>query len=667
MVEKIKDYKIIKVVGKGGMGEVYLAIHPTLKREIILKRLGDKSSLSSKRFLQEAKIMLEFRHENIVQFYDHFKEGNSTYIAMEFVKGKALNQIIADNENIPIPIALFITYQIALGLFHAHQKKIIHRDIKPHNILISSSGEVKITDFGIATTSDNSINEIKSDKKEIVGTPAYMAPEQFNKNIEPTNKTDIYSLGVVLQEMITGVRPYKNEFSQELIDNITKGNHAPASRYLKNIPPIVKKILSKTFNPKIKKRYKNLLPLIKLLKNYFKKYNYYEIKDSVKRLVLNDKKINCCSFLGTYEKKQKRSFVFKIVTVSIITVITLTVLFIVTNRFYEWIMPDKYGKIILEFPAKDLDINNTIIRIDGNYYKANLNPEIVLNFDVLLDKKNKKQFIEINNKETFKKSFYIQKGEREVSILSGSYKQIKRIVVLPLTLQKNRKDTREGQNVFIPNIGFWSQEVIFYFRFWDSLKQDRLLFTFNNHLDRDLKKYESENENIMVYTGSGYMKLKNYILAMKKNNENPFISGNTYLFMVSDFSKNDIEYFEKYFKIKISIDERTIIFHQSLTPKPAKIKITSDTVELPIFINKEKQGLLYLKNDYTTAVYKKIKYRKKGGKFYTELLIPPQTLDLKISENGRKIVKYLKSNDELEITVKKEKNKYIVTNQTLSD
>ncbi|MBN2544620.1 MAG: serine/threonine protein kinase [Spirochaetes bacterium] len=661
MIEKIKDYKIVNVVGKGGMGEVYLAIHPTLKREIILKRLGTKNIESSKRFLQEAKIMLEFRHENIVQFYDHFKDGNSTYIAMEYVKGKPLNQIIEENESIPIPIALFIVYQIALGLYHAHQKQIIHRDIKPHNILISAGGDIKITDFGIATTMDKTMTEVKTGSHEIIGTPAYMAPEQFSRDQVITNRTDIYALGVIFFEMITGVRPYRNEFSPELIASIVKASHAPVNRYINDVPHIVNKVLSKTFNPKENKRYKTLYPLIKLLRNYFKRFNRFEINDSIVRLVKKDKKLKQCSFISTYNRKTKiTSIVRKIALITFLSVF-LGYLFFSTNRYYEWIFPNKYGKIILEFPTKDLVVDNTYLKVDNKYYKANLKPAIKINFNNPFKRKKiiNKKFIEFINMDIYSKSYYVEKGEREVAVLSGSYKQIKRVVVMPRTLQNNNKATKDGQRVYIPNVGIWSQDVICYFRFWDSLKSENLLFTFNNYSDRELRKYERENSFLKIYYRNRYINLKDYILMIKRLNANPFVSGNRYSFMVKDFKKDNIEYFNKYFNVKISLDERTIILHQSLIPKPSKIRIISNKSNLPVIINNDNKGLLFIKNDYEYNPYKKINYRKAGNKFICELLIPPQLVQLKIGNKGKVVKKFFGSNEELEITVNYEKGKYI--------
>ena len=254
--------------------------------------------------------MLEFRHENIVQIYDHFKEGSATFIAMEYVKGKALNEIIEENGKIPVELALFILYQLALGLFHAHSKKVIHRDIKPHNVLISTDGDVKLTDFGIAKTSDEKPSMEITSPGTVIGTPAYMSPEQFSDSKSITYQSDIYSLGVVFYEMLTGERPFKNEFSPEVLSAIMKGKFTPATKIVKSLPKIVKTILRKTFNPKVKRRFKNLFSLIKILRKHFKKYNTFEIKDSIKRLLRVDKKIMQSPFYRNFKKDRQERWFF---------------------------------------------------------------------------------------------------------------------------------------------------------------------------------------------------------------------------------------------------------------------------------------------------------------------------------------------------------------------
>ncbi len=380
--QKIKDFTIKRRIGKGGMGEVYLAKHPTLHHDIILKSLsirGDKES--SERFLQEAAVMMTFHHENIVQVYDHFKEGRSTYIAMEYVNGRDLNALLAERAvkdgtgsvPIPIPLALFILYQVALGLHHAHTKNVIHRDIKPHNILLSVNGDVKIVDFGIARkvglpgtkdAEDSSITQPGT----VIGTPAYMSPEQFIPGKELTLRTDIYSLGVVLYQMITGQRPFKNEYTSEVISAIATGRFTPAHKIIKDLPMFVRKILNKMMNYNEKKRYKNLIPLIKTLRKYFKSYNIFEIKDSIKRLVLNDKNLDKSPFYKRYTANQRNALARKRFWTAFVFLSVLTATFFAANMQYELLGRGRYGKVMFEFNLENMDEGLDIMRNGKEFY-----------------------------------------------------------------------------------------------------------------------------------------------------------------------------------------------------------------------------------------------------------------------------------------------------------
>lgn len=654
-IKKIKDYVILSIVGKGGMGEVYLAKHPTLKRGIILKRLTIKDKESSERFLKEAKMMLEFRHENIVQIYDHFKEGNSTYIAMEYVKGKPLNEVIQDNGKIPIPLALFILYQVSLGLYHAHSKKVIHRDIKPHNILISTDGEVKLTDFGIAKTSDES--ESVTSPGTIIGTPAYMSPEQFSDSSEITFQSDIYSLGVVFYEMITGVKPYKNEFTPEVLTAISKGRCTPATKLIKDLPTIVKKILKKTFNPKLKRRYKSLFHLIKILRKYFKKFNVYEVRASVKRLLVKDKKILESPFFVSYKRQRIRSVVFSSIIFGILIIGLLAALFFYTNTYYEFIVPNKYGKLLLEFERVNLDPENIFIGIDGKYEKANFKqfPKIVKKRD-----KNKKTTFTIERDilKIFKKYYYLTQGEHEFNVVSGSYKNSKKIIILPRVMQKKSKRAAKGQNVNIQIGQLQPKDVIVFFRFWDSITNN-FLFSFEYYPDKYVNRVKDEEDNLKILYNKRFITLKDYIQLKYKAKRDPFSSDSSYYFLVENFKLNESFYDPKRFNVKFALDDRTVYIHTPLTPKPAKIKISTPVKNLPIIINNEKEGLAYYKDEYIYQDYKSINYKKNKNKYYSELLIPPGNISFKISSNGKLIRKILKSNEELVIDVKKEHGKLV--------
>src|SRR4030042_3689973 len=176
-LKKIGKYQIIGKIGTGGMGAVYKAKHPTLKRVVILKQLTLRGSTSLiERFKREARIMLDLRYDNIVQVYDHFKEGNFYYIAMEFVDGIALDRLVHNRRYLSNEAAILIFTEVCKGLKYAHDRHIIHRDIKPANILISKEGEVKITDFGIATSKEDETFGLTR-AGTTLGTPAYMPPE----------------------------------------------------------------------------------------------------------------------------------------------------------------------------------------------------------------------------------------------------------------------------------------------------------------------------------------------------------------------------------------------------------------------------------------------------------------------------------------------------------
>lgn len=204
-------YKIIRKIGSGGMANVYLAQDLILEREVAVKMMSlsfqeDEEKDNLRRFQREALSTTELIHPNIVNIYD-VGEGDRPYIVMEHVDGMDLKKFIQDNHPIPYNKVIKIMSQLLSGISYAHANGIIHRDIKPHNILIDKEGTVKITDFGIAVAlSQNSITQTNS----ILGSVQYISPEQARGNVV-TKQSDIYSLGIVLYEMLTGVVPFEGE------------------------------------------------------------------------------------------------------------------------------------------------------------------------------------------------------------------------------------------------------------------------------------------------------------------------------------------------------------------------------------------------------------------------------------------------------------------------
>ncbi len=200
------QYRIGEKLGKGGMGEVYKAEDLLLRRTVALKflNISSEDSMFEKRFLREAQASAALSHPNICEVYHILQEGGRLCIVMAYIDGGTLRQRIQAG-HIPLANALDFACQIAGGLAEAHNKRIVHRDVKPANILLTQQAQVRITDFGVALLPDRSR---LTKTGTIIGTPSYMSPEQA-KGLEADRRSDIWSLAVVLCEMISGRLPFR--------------------------------------------------------------------------------------------------------------------------------------------------------------------------------------------------------------------------------------------------------------------------------------------------------------------------------------------------------------------------------------------------------------------------------------------------------------------------
>jgi serine/threonine-protein kinase len=202
------------------MAEVYLSTHPTLKTRVLLKKLTLKNNPENKkRFRQEAIMMMELRHGNIVSVYDHFTEGRSDFLVQEYIEGASLEEVISRYAPMDPPLVSLIGQRISEALEHVHARGIIHRDVKPSNILIGLDGAVKITDFGIAARAEDPQGE----GDRIVGTPSYMAPEQLTRPGRPVPASDLFGLGASLYEAATGKTVYGDGELKDILPRIRKG------------------------------------------------------------------------------------------------------------------------------------------------------------------------------------------------------------------------------------------------------------------------------------------------------------------------------------------------------------------------------------------------------------------------------------------------------------
>ncbi|OFI07674.1 serine/threonine-protein kinase PrkC [Clostridium acetireducens DSM 10703] len=258
-------YELLEKIGEGGMAEVYKAKCHKLNRFVAVKILKKEFSQDAefvKKFKREATAAASLSDDNIVDIYDVGSQGDINYIVLEYVKGKTLKEIIVQEGRLSSQKAVEIAMQIAKALDCAHKNNIIHRDIKPHNILVNEYGIVKVTDFGIAKAS-NSVTITNSSK--VMGSAHYFSPEQA-KGSYVDSKTDIYSLGVVIYEMVTGKVPFDGESPVSIALKHIQEIPIPPKKLNQNISEDLNSLILKALEKESIKRYKNAKDIIEDLK-----------------------------------------------------------------------------------------------------------------------------------------------------------------------------------------------------------------------------------------------------------------------------------------------------------------------------------------------------------------------------------------------------------------
>ena len=283
----IGKYKVSGIIAKGGMGVVYKAIHPSLKRYVVIKKMtARKNSGNAERFKKEAQILLDLQSPYIVHLFDYFTEAGFRYMVEELVDGLALDKLIKKQYSLPCPIAMLFMQDACYALKYAHSKEIVHRDIKPGNILISKRGEIKLADFGIASDSEG---DNVTQTGVALGTPAYMPPEQFEDSSSVDRRADIYALGIMLYEMVTGTKPYPSEFSLDTLKIIKKGKYISPRKIDKTIPRSICRLIHKMIRPKAKKRYQSIDGVLKVVKKYLSHYDTHELRVQIAKSVIAPK------------------------------------------------------------------------------------------------------------------------------------------------------------------------------------------------------------------------------------------------------------------------------------------------------------------------------------------------------------------------------------------
>ena len=268
--EKIGHYKVQSAIGAGGMGEIYRASDTRLRRDVAIKILPEtlmKDASAIERFMREAYAASALNHPNILTIFDIGEHGKIHFIATELVEGQTLRQKM-QNSKLNFAEILDIAIQTANALIAAHEAGIVHRDIKPENIMIRNDDYVKVLDFGIAKLSERespkidadaaTLMQVVTDKGTILGTAFYMSPEQ-SRGLSVDARSDIFSLGAVIYEMIARKLPFSGATVADVIASILKSEPQSLAEIVKNISPEFERIIAKALSKILKDRYQTFL------------------------------------------------------------------------------------------------------------------------------------------------------------------------------------------------------------------------------------------------------------------------------------------------------------------------------------------------------------------------------------------------------------------------
>ena len=260
---RLGDFKLLKKLGEGGMGEVYLAHQAGLDRKVALKvlskELGKKQAFVE-RFFREARAMAKLDHPHVLKVYAIDSDKGRHYVAIEFIDGQSMQDWMDERGQVEVGDAVHVTLRCAEALLHAHEATLIHRDIKPDNILVTSKGVVKVADFGLAKAVDEDVSMTQSGTG--LGTPLYMAPEQARNAKDVDQRADIYSLGCTLYYLVTGQLPFSGSTALELIMAKEKGQFTSARKLNKSVPDRLDLVIDRMMAKDVAHRYESCAQVI---------------------------------------------------------------------------------------------------------------------------------------------------------------------------------------------------------------------------------------------------------------------------------------------------------------------------------------------------------------------------------------------------------------------
>ncbi len=277
MDKLIQSYEVTKQIGAGGMATVFMGRQPALNRSVAIKVVKGDHKDKVKRFEREASLSASLKQENLPAIYDYFIDGKNNHcLVMEYVEGIDLSDIIKQEGSIPPFIGAIVIREIARGLEHLHEKGILHRDIKPSNVRLTTDGQIKLMDFGIAKHEESDQKNLTS-TGIIIGTPSYMSPEQASGD-KLTVQSDLFSVGIMMYEMLAGKKPFTADTNLTLITLIAQCRFEPLDKAKEGLPPTLIQIVHTCMTRELSHRYRQAGAIVKDLNDYLESISQSEIR-----------------------------------------------------------------------------------------------------------------------------------------------------------------------------------------------------------------------------------------------------------------------------------------------------------------------------------------------------------------------------------------------------
>ncbi len=264
----VQNYKIVSLLGEGGMGRVYRATDTLLGRTVAIKSLNAALTMDPsflERFVNEAKTLARLSHPNIAMLYNYLQNGDDYYMVMEYVEGESLDQLLKKQHTLPYQLVVPVICHALEGIEHAHKKGILHRDIKPANIMLTQDYAVKLMDFGIAKVSDAAK---LTQASRVIGTIEFLAPELIEGK-DPSVASDIYAIGVTMYELLMGNLPFSGKSDYRLMEDIVKIKPPVMQKINVEIPKKLSDIVFKALEKKSEKRFSGAREFLTALRNAF--------------------------------------------------------------------------------------------------------------------------------------------------------------------------------------------------------------------------------------------------------------------------------------------------------------------------------------------------------------------------------------------------------------